>query len=66
MADAKHFIGLMQYELNLSFSNKRIEGTGGVRLRLMLEPRSSVGWWSTFFMASRGQEEPFSRLALAV
>ena len=27
---------------------------------------SSVGWWSTFFMASRGQEEPFSRLALAV
>ena len=20
---------------------------------------SSVGWWSTFFMASRGQEEPF-------
>ena len=27
---------------------------------------SSVGWWSTYFMASRGQEEPFSRLALAV
>ena len=27
---------------------------------------SSVGWWSTFSMASSGQEGPFSRLALAV
>ena len=27
---------------------------------------SSVGWWSTFYMASEGRGEPFSRLALAV